>query len=150
MGDAVIIESRFEDNLPTLEIDPDRIRQVLNNLVKNAMEAGEDHTTPRLEIATRSIEESGRRYLEMRVTDNGPGIEKEMLEQIFEPYSTNKPKGTGLGLAIVKKIIEEHGGVVWLDNRPEGGVCAVIKLPLQPVAGQTVSFSTSNIKEKTA
>ena len=48
--------------------------------------------------------------------DDGPGIKDEQIEQIFEPYVTTKAKGTGLGLAIVKKIIEEHGGAIWVDT----------------------------------
>ena len=53
----------------------------------------------------------------MAFYDDGPGINEEQIEQIFEPYVTTKAKGTGLGLAIVKKIIEEHGGSIWVDTR---------------------------------
>jgi PleD family two-component response regulator len=59
--------------------------------------------------------------IELSVEDNGPGFPATALEQIFEPYVTTKPKGTGLGLAIVKKIVEEHGGRIEAENRPDGG-----------------------------
>jgi nitrogen fixation/metabolism regulation signal transduction histidine kinase len=64
------------------------------------------------------------------VTDNGHGFQKEMLARVFDPYVTSKQKGTGLGLAIVKKIIEEHGGRIEADNRPEGGACVRVVLPV--------------------
>jgi nitrogen fixation/metabolism regulation signal transduction histidine kinase len=70
------------------------------------------------------------------VTDNGHGFEKEMLARVFDPYVTSKQKGTGLGLAIVKKIIEEHGGRIEADNRPEGGASVRVVLP---VAAREVS-----------
>jgi nitrogen fixation/metabolism regulation signal transduction histidine kinase len=64
------------------------------------------------------------------VTDNGHGFQKEMLARVFDPYVTSKQKGTGLGLAIVKKIVEEHGGRIEADNRPEGGACVRVILPV--------------------
>jgi len=54
-------------------------------------------------------------FIEITLYDDGPGIKEEQMEKIFEPYVTTKAKGTGLGLAIVKKIIEEHGGAIWVD-----------------------------------
>lgn len=60
-----------------------------------------------------------------------------MIGSVFEPYVTNKTRGTGLGLAIVKKIVEEHGGIVSLENNPDRGASAVIQLPLQNAASGT-------------
>jgi nitrogen fixation/metabolism regulation signal transduction histidine kinase len=65
------------------------------------------------------------------VCDNGAGFPRELLGKVFDPYVTSKPKGTGLGLAIVKKIIEEHGGRIDADNRPEGGARVRIVLPVK-------------------
>ncbi len=67
----------------------------------------------------------------MTVCDNGPGFQRELLGRVFDPYVTSKPKGTGLGLAIVKKIIEEHGGHIDADNRPEGGARVRVVLPVK-------------------
>ena len=60
--------------------------------------------------------------VELRVSDNGSGIRDDVRERIFEPYVTTKPKGTGLGLAIVKKIIDEHGGMIEMQNNADRGV----------------------------
>ena len=57
----------------------------------------------------------------LTVADNGPGFQRELIGQVFDPYVTTKVKGTGLGLAIVRKIVEEHGGQIEADNRAEGG-----------------------------
>ena len=70
------------------------------------------------------------RQVELCVDDNGPGIEAGVLENIFEPYISTKPKGSGLGMAIVKKIVEEHGGTISAANREEGG--AQIRIRLLP------------------
>ncbi|HYY16519.1 MAG TPA: ATP-binding protein, partial [Gammaproteobacteria bacterium] len=82
-------------------------------------------------LSTRWVEEVSHGFIELRIEDRGAGIPEALLNQLFEPYVTSKPKGTGLGLAIVKKVVEEHGGVVWLENnvkRP--GASAIIRLPV--------------------
>jgi nitrogen fixation/metabolism regulation signal transduction histidine kinase len=143
-------ETRFESDTPSIEADPSRMRQVLNNLVKNAIEATEEGQSPHITITTRRLAEANHQYLELRVADRGRGIPESMLGQIFEPYVTNKQKGTGLGLAIVKKIIEEHGGVVWLENNTDGpGATVVIRLPLngrEAVATSPQSISPEPIR----
>ncbi len=124
-----VIELKLDAALPVLSADAGRMRQVLNNLIKNAIEASEE-PPPRLAVSTRRIEESDHGYLELRVSDRGRGIAEELRQQVFEPYVSHKARGTGLGLAIVKRIVEEHGGIVWLENNPEAGASAVIRLPL--------------------
>ena len=64
------------------------------------------------------------------IEDNGPGFQRELIAQVFDPYVTTKAKGTGLGLAIVRKIIEEHGGHIEAENRVEGGARIRIDLPV--------------------
>lgn len=68
-------------------------------------------------------------FIEIALHDDGVGIKDEQIEQIFEPYVTTKVKGTGLGLAIVKKIIEEHGGAIWVDTSRKVGAGFIIQLP---------------------
>jgi nitrogen fixation/metabolism regulation signal transduction histidine kinase len=117
--------------MPAIEADAGRLRQLLNNLMKNAIEAGDAKSEIELVITSRCTDEPECRYVELQFHDNGPGIPEEMLGQLFEPYVTTKPKGTGLGLAIVKKIVEEHGGMISAENRKEGGTIISIRLPLR-------------------
>ncbi len=112
-----------------VEADTLRIRQVVHNLVKNAIEALEGQTQARVEVITQVLSRDEHPYYEMRVRDNGPGFNESMVQHLFEPYVTSKPKGTGLGLAIVKKIVEEHGGIIWAENCDKGA-CVVMQLPM--------------------
>jgi len=114
----------------SVRADPVRLRQVVHNLVKNGIEAAAESTAPRIEVATRTVSEGECEFVELRVSDNGPGFNDDTLSHLFEPYVTTKKKGTGLGLAIVKKIAEEHGGLVWAENRPEAGASVILRLPL--------------------
>ncbi|MCG6965303.1 MAG: HAMP domain-containing protein [Chromatiaceae bacterium] len=111
----------------TVEADPVRLRQVLHNLLKNALEAGGENG--RILVNSRAGEEENNIFVEIAVSDNGPGFDPELIAQVFEPYVTSKTKGTGLGLAIVKRIVAEHGGVVHAENLPEGGGRVVLRLP---------------------
>jgi nitrogen fixation/metabolism regulation signal transduction histidine kinase len=126
------VEMRLEldEHIDGIEADRGRVRQILNNLVINALEALDGVASPRLEIATRAEQGGDARYAVVTVCDNGPGIPRELLGRVFDPYVTSKPKGTGLGLAIVKKIVEEHGGRIDADNRPEGGARIRVVLPV--------------------
>jgi nitrogen fixation/metabolism regulation signal transduction histidine kinase len=129
-NDEAIVELKLDEELPEVEADNQWIRQLLHNLIRNAMEAMEGQDDARLEISTRLVGDSGNSYAEIGVRDNGPGIDPETLNELFEPYVTTKPKGTGLGLAIVKKLIEEHGGTVTAENRKDRGACIIVRLPL--------------------
>jgi len=126
------IETRFDDNLPLIRADISRLRQVFNNLLKNAFDACHNCSDFRLEISTQFVNEDREQYIEIRIKDSGSGIPKEIIDHMFDPYVTTKTKGSGLGLAIVKKIVEEHKGLVWLENNSnEPGACAVIRFPAE-------------------
>jgi nitrogen fixation/metabolism regulation signal transduction histidine kinase len=118
--------------LPQVSADRMRIRQILNNLVTNSLEALEGRPGARIEIETHLAEEGPKQTASVAivVTDNGPGFQRDLLGTVFDPYVTSKPKGTGLGLAIVKKIVEEHGGRIEADNQRTGGARVRILLPL--------------------
>jgi nitrogen fixation/metabolism regulation signal transduction histidine kinase len=106
--------------LPLLEADTDRLRQILHNLIKNALEASPSDSVARVRIETLFVKGSSRDLIEIRTRDFGRGLPENMTEDIFDPHVTTKTKGSGLGLAIVKKIVEEHGGVVWAENTAQG------------------------------
>jgi nitrogen fixation/metabolism regulation signal transduction histidine kinase len=116
--------------LPPLSADRIRIRQILNNLVTNSIEALEGRADACVEIETHLAEDGQNPVAAIVVTDNGPGFQRDLIGTVFDPYVTSKPKGTGLGLAIVKKIVEEHGGRIEADNQPTGGARMRILLPL--------------------
>ncbi len=116
--------------LGSVRADRGRLRQVLNNLLTNGIEAVGDAPGGWVEVATRREHSGVGASAVITVSDNGHGFQKEMLARVFDPYVTSKQKGTGLGLAIVKKIIEEHGGRIEADNRPEGGAYVRVVLPV--------------------
>jgi nitrogen fixation/metabolism regulation signal transduction histidine kinase len=116
--------------LSAVEADGGRLRQLLHNLIRNACEALEGRTGGAVNISTRRLEEAAEPVAEIRVQDNGPGIDPELRERIFDPYVTSKSRGTGLGLAIVRRLVEEHGGSVSADNDPAGGACVTVRLPV--------------------
>ena len=124
------IHASLGKNLPLVRGDPDRLRQVIHNLLQNAQDALTGNRDPRIEVTT---ELSGGQVW-LRISDNGCGFPDAIIKGAFEPYVTTKPKGTGLGLAIVKRIIEEHHGTVTIENRAgkEGarGAAVRISLPL--------------------
>ncbi len=114
-----------------VDIDSTRFRQVLHNLIKNAIESSEEAQLPvKIEISYEIIQHNSDDWLELRVRDYGPGIPNVMINKLFEPYATSKTKGTGLGLAIVKKIMDEHQGLIWAENIHPNGACIIIQLPL--------------------
>jgi len=133
-GDDAAIEiiTQLDDGLPAIKADSGRLRQLLHNLIKNSIEASDDTSGCCVTIVTQSVHETDKEYVEMRVLDNGPGIPEDREDNLFEPYVTDKPKGSGLGLAVVKKIVEEHGGLVWVENVARGGACIVVRFPAEP------------------
>jgi len=112
--------------LPKVALDTNRFRQLLVNLVKNALEALPDNGKGSVTLSSKQEDSN----IILTISDNGQGIAEDLLPQLFEPYVTNKAKGTGLGLAIVKKIVEEHSGTIIAQNNNSGGASFVIKLPL--------------------
>jgi PAS domain S-box-containing protein len=124
---GVKIKADYDTGLLMIKGDPVSIRQVLHNLIKNALEAIDVNGL--IEINLRRVQKNNTDFIEIALYDDGPGIKDEQIELIFEPYVTTKAKGTGLGLAIVKKIIEEHGGAIWVDTSRKVGAGFIIQLP---------------------
>ncbi|CAA9889284.1 PAS domain S-box-containing protein [Candidatus Methylobacter favarea] len=124
---GVEFKADYETGLLMINGDPVNIRQVLHNMIKNALEAID--AKGRIEINLHRVQKNSTDFIEIALYDDGPGIKEQQIEQIFEPYVTTKTKGTGLGLAIVKKIIEEHGGAIWVDTSRKTGAGFIIQLP---------------------
>lgn len=124
---TINIKTNFQIKDVVINADPISIRQVLHNLIKNAQEAIADDG--QIEIKLNKVLRNNSEYVELAIYDNGSGLDKQQINNIFEPYVTTKVKGTGLGLAIVKKIIEEHGGIIWADTTYNHGAGFIIQLP---------------------
>lgn len=116
--------------LPEVVVDASRIRQLVHNLIKNSLEAQAGSEQKRLELLTEIAQSGGNRFFVLMARDRGPGFPVELLNRLFEPYVSSKPRGSGLGLAIVKKIVEEHNGTVVAENRPDAGAIVTVHLPL--------------------
>jgi len=141
-----VLERRLDPALPRVHADPGRLRQVLNNLVKNAIEAHGPGAVPTLVIHSRELVDDHMHYVELSITDSGSGLSNDPRKDIFEPYVTHKDKGTGLGLAIVKKIVEEHGGGVWLANNADApGATATIRLPVRAQGAAPVTDDANQL-----
>src|SRR5688572_26522817 len=136
---GVRIDLDLDPRIDSVEADRGRVRQILNNLIVNGAEAVENTPGGHVVAATRLESVGSAEYATITVTDNGPGFSRDVLGRVFDPYVTSKPKGTGLGLAIVKKIVEEHGGRVEADNRPEGGGRVRVSLPVTDGTRQMVA-----------
>ena len=105
--------------------DEARLRQLLHNLLTNALEALEQTPEPQVCISTALPNPDS---IQIVLQDNGPGFRLDVIENVFEPYVTTKKKGQGLGLAIVKKIVEEHQGNIYISNNDDKGSIICITL----------------------
>jgi nitrogen fixation/metabolism regulation signal transduction histidine kinase len=113
------------DGPVVIQGEPTRLRQVLHNLLQNAIDAQAGAAEPVYRIALEADADEAR----LSVEDAGEGFAPDIVERAFEPYVTTKTKGTGLGLAIVKKILDEHGGRAMLANVAPHGARVTLVLP---------------------
>jgi signal transduction histidine kinase len=131
-GSEQTLTEKIEPNLPLVEVEPDRIRQILVNLVTNAHEYSPERAS--IEVTAR-VADAG---VEIDVTDNGPGIPPAQLEHIFERFVrgdaglTQRVGGTGLGLAISKSLVDLHGGTIDVDSEVGRGSTFKVVLPFSP------------------
>jgi signal transduction histidine kinase len=112
-------------DLYEFEADADRLQQVVINIIKNAIEASPEKGEIRIET---SCEGSN---IAVRITDSGPGILAEDRERVFEPFFSKKKDGTGLGLCISQRIVDQHGGSIYIEDAPQCGATFVIELPIR-------------------
>jgi len=142
------ITLKIDADLPFIEADDGRVRQILHNLLRNASEALDHQPNGRIEVSVSAAVLHDVEVVELVVADNGPGFHSDSLNQIFDPYVTTKPKGTGLGLAIVKKLVEEHAGFIEAENRDDGGALIRIQLPVNEAARSQMMARAAGLKEK--
>ncbi len=124
-GSTIEIEKKLDSTLPCIMADPHQIEQVVTNIIKNALDAlAPQGGKVRIETSSKG------EHVLVKVTDDGPGIPKEIIKNIFDPFFSTKSKkeGTGLGLSICHGIIKEHGGDISVSSRP-GHTTFLIKLP---------------------
>jgi nitrogen fixation/metabolism regulation signal transduction histidine kinase len=149
VGRGVRLKVLLDPALTTVVADQGRVRQLLHNLLTNAVEALEGQSDGEIVVTTRLAACDGAEVAEIDVDDNGPGFQRDLIGKVFDPYVTTKARGTGLGLAIVRKIVEEHGGYVEAENRAEGGARVRIELPLtEPTRGQVARREQRRIEPR--
>ena len=130
---GVRMERRFPDEAMLIHADVGQFRQVLLNLLLNALDA-----VPHGGTILLGLRHENGKWLTLSVADTGGGLPAGLGAQIFEPFVSTKETGLGLGLSICKRIVEAHGGTIDAANRPEGGAAFTVRLPLAPpeVAGK--------------
>jgi signal transduction histidine kinase len=125
---GITVEKKFSQNFPPILFDPERLQQVLVNLLKNAMEAVEEDR--RIEISA-SLQDNGEEpRLNVTVRDHGVGIASKNLQNVCQPFFTTKRKGTGLGLSIAKRIIDAHQGDIHLSSEEHVGTEITFTIPV--------------------
>jgi nitrogen fixation/metabolism regulation signal transduction histidine kinase len=143
--DSGRLEATLARELPAIVGDATQLRQVIHNLVQNALDAvAELGAQGRVQVATEAarVEHGETRAVRLTVTDNGAGFADKVLKRAFEPYVTTKSKGTGLGLAVVKKIADEHGARVRIANLEAHAEASVA------ARGAQVSISFSRLAQE--
>jgi two-component system, NtrC family, nitrogen regulation sensor histidine kinase NtrY len=137
--DGIRVEKQLDSNLPLAMADPEAIKRALANLIDNAAEAMQDSRVREIYITTSLLD--GRDGLEIMIADTGHGINREVKEKLFLPYFSTKKRGTGLGLAIVRRIIDDHHGIIRVEENKPAGAKFLVELPLATEAAASESQS---------
>lgn len=125
---GIEIETFLDANLPLLELDPARIKQVILNLLINARQAMSERGWGRITVITRPDSAGGYGEI-LEIVDDGPGMDPETLARAYEVYFSTKKGGSGLGLALVRRVVEAHRGQVEIQSSPGHGTRVMLRLP---------------------
>jgi signal transduction histidine kinase len=124
----VHIETELDGSLPPVFGDKAQLQQVVLNIVMNGAEAMSPNPLEQRKLILRTQRKDHSIWVTAR--DFGPGIDKQNLERVFQPFFTTKGTGLGMGLAICSSIIKDHRGRIWAENNPDGGTTLFIELPI--------------------
>jgi signal transduction histidine kinase len=134
----VAVRLDVEEPLPPLDADSGQLRQVVYNLMFNALDAMPEGGAIRVSVGTAPRAEAGPTMLAVRVEDTGPGLPAGLEDRIFEPFVSTKETGLGLGLSICRRIVEAHGGSITAETLPAGGAVFSVRLPCAAPGGSAV------------
>jgi two-component system, NtrC family, sensor histidine kinase HydH len=135
---GIELKVELEEALPRVDGDAEQLKQVLINLVQNAMQALGESAAGRITVRTvrpdrfNEFRATGESFAEVHVSDTGPGIPPDQHQHLFVPFYTTKQKGTGLGLAICQRIVKNHGGTLSVQSKVGEGATFIIRLPAHP------------------
>ncbi|MEH7155067.1 PAS domain S-box protein [Neobacillus drentensis] len=135
----VQIEASFPENEIMIECEPNQLKQLFINIIKNSIEASQKGGLVSIEL-----EQAEENKVFINIKDNGCGISKERLEKIGEPFYSSKEKGTGLGLTVSFKIVQSHQGTIHFDSLKNQGTSVQITLPVQQIINKRIQRLTKD------
>lgn len=122
---SISFRREFEPSLPEVECDGEQIKQVLLNLMINAIQASPEGGEIHVEVHRAG------EFVAVSIKDQGCGMSPAQMERLFDPFFTTKESGTGLGLPVALQIVQQHGGRIWAERNPEGGMTFSFELPIR-------------------
>src|SRR5262249_55716818 len=138
------LETRLEEELPPVQVDPEGLHRALLNVIGNAIDAVEERKKPQVGVVTTFDNEEGG--VGIVGLDTGVGTPPNKIADIFRPFvSTKGSKGTGLGLPVSRKILREHGGDILVQSQPGRGSRFILRLPIKSPPSQDASGTYSDL-----
>lgn len=128
-GRHVGLRVEIDEDLPPISADADHLERVIANLVENAYQALDNKGSVRVSVQRAAADAEGVGSIEIRVEDDGPGMDEQTLERAFVPFFTTRLQGTGLGLALCERLVRELDGSIRITSQPGEGTTVVVRLP---------------------
>jgi two-component system sensor kinase FixL len=130
---GVAVKVRIDPGLPPIMVDKIQIQQVILNLVRNSIEAMQ--SVSRRDLTVVAHEDAS--FVQVHVSDTGPGLAPEVAERLFQPFVTTKATGMGIGLSICRSIVDAHGGRLWATPNEGGGLSFRFRVPIGTASEET-------------